>query len=58
MLMSFLPLTLCAQDNAKKGQSNMNDKKVLVVFFCMPMRTITWTTLSVLNCIINIYINC
>lgn len=33
MLMSFLPLTLCAQDNAKKGQSNMNDKKVLVAFF-------------------------
>lgn len=27
MLMSFLSLTLCAQDNAKKGQSNMNDKK-------------------------------
>lgn len=33
MLMSFLSLTLCAQDNAKKGQSNMNDKKVLVAFF-------------------------
>ena len=33
MLMSFLPLALCAQDHAKKGESNMNDKKVLVAFF-------------------------
>ena len=33
MLMSFLPLALCAQDNSKKGQSDMNGKKVLVAFF-------------------------
>lgn len=33
MLMCFLPLVLCAQDNSKKGTNNMNGKKVLVAFF-------------------------